>query len=85
MFCEQVATELDIIMSHDPRAGLSFMEQRTNMPLFPISSASYPAWARRSEDKIREALRTKHAVNFANKLAQGKGKQSQRPVGDDMV
>lgn len=85
MFCEQVATELDIIMSHDPRVGLAFMETKTNMPLYPVSMASFPSWARRSEDRVRDALRNKHAATFANKLAQGKGKQNQVPVGDDLV
>ena len=83
MFCEQVATELDIIMSHDPRDGLGFMEHAANKPLYPVSMASYASWVRRGEDRVRDALRSKHGAVFANKLAQGgSGKPAQ---GDDLV
>jgi len=38
---------------------------------------------RRGEDRVRDALRSKHSTVFANKLAQGgSGKPAQ---GDDLV
>ena len=87
MFCEQIATELDIIASHDPchgRAG--FMDSQSNLPLYPVSMSSFATWARRSEDKIRETIRTKHSVIFANKLAHGRGKRAATPTdGENMV
>jgi putative membrane protein len=85
MYCEQIACELDIIASHDVRAGLGFMEDARNMPLYPVSTKSYHKLVRRSEEKLREAIRTKHGATFENKLAMGKKKRSASPDCDDMV
>ncbi|OLN92099.1 UPF0187 protein [Colletotrichum chlorophyti] len=64
LYCEQVASELDIIASFDKRDPYRFMESGHNLPLFPASMAPYRTWMTRSEDRIRQAIHNKHNTVF---------------------
>ncbi|KAF6834849.1 upf0187 domain membrane protein [Colletotrichum musicola] len=64
LYCEQVASELDIISSFDKTDPYAFMESGRNLPLFPASMAPYPIWMTRSEDRVREAILNKHNTVF---------------------
>lgn len=66
MYCEQIAHELDVIASIEVRRDdpYAFIESTSNLPLYPISMASYPMWAGRSEEKIASAIRGKPTVLF---------------------
>ncbi|TDZ17498.1 UPF0187 protein [Colletotrichum sidae] len=64
LYCEQVASELDIISSFDKRDPYAFMESGRNLPLYPASMAPYPIWMTRSENRVREAILNKHDTVF---------------------
>jgi hypothetical protein len=62
-FCQQIASDVDIIASSPaPKAG-EFVKRALNLPLFPLSWAGYPSWAARSNEEIRDALRVKVNVH----------------------
>ncbi|TQN65469.1 UPF0187 protein [Colletotrichum shisoi] len=63
-YCEQIASELDIIASFEKRDPYRFMESSHNLPLFPASMAPYHIWMSRSEDRVREAIKSKHNTVF---------------------
>ncbi|KAG5988644.1 hypothetical protein E4U43_004684 [Claviceps pusilla] len=72
-YCEQIAEELDIIASYDMQNPYGFFNSSSNMPLYPVSTASAGTWMQRSEEKLREAIRTKPNTTFewrANRLEQ---------------
>ncbi|KAI3529948.1 hypothetical protein CABS01_04018 [Colletotrichum abscissum] len=64
VYCEQVASELDIIASFEKRDPYRFMESSQNLPLFPASMAPYHIWMGRSENRVREAIKSKHNTVF---------------------
>ncbi|GJC83463.1 UPF0187 protein sll1024 [Colletotrichum liriopes] len=63
-YCEQIASELDIIASFEKRDPYRFMESSHNLPLFPASMAPYHIWMSRSEDRVRDAIKSKHNTVF---------------------
>lgn len=63
-YCDQVSAEMDIIASYDMVNPYGFFSSNNNMPLYPISTASAGAWMQRSEEKLRETIRTKPATTF---------------------
>ncbi|KAG5976824.1 hypothetical protein E4U55_007191 [Claviceps digitariae] len=74
-YCEQIAEELDIIASYDMKNPYGFFTSSSNMPLYPVSTASAETWMHRSEEKLREAIRTKPNTTFewkTNRLEQNK-------------
>ncbi|KAG6039569.1 hypothetical protein E4U41_002414 [Claviceps citrina] len=64
-YCNQIAEELDIIASYDMQNPYEFLASSSNMPLYPVSTASAGTWMQRSEEKLREAIRTKPNTTFA--------------------
>lgn len=64
IYCEQISTDMDIIAAHDKTEPDSFLMSSRNMPLYPVSSAPASAWAKRSEDKLRAAIRSKPQTIF---------------------
>ncbi|QPH02408.1 hypothetical protein C2857_006617 [Epichloe festucae Fl1] len=85
-YCEQIAAELDIIASHDMENPYGFFTNSNNMPLYPVSTASAGVWMQRSEEKLREAIRTKPNKTFewrTNRLEQNKIQTTQ--TGDHNV
>ncbi|KAJ4053095.1 hypothetical protein NW756_007822 [Fusarium oxysporum] len=61
-FCDQIATDLDITASFDRRGADHFLLNGT--PLYPVSAALGNAWMDSSEEKMREAIKTKPHVLF---------------------
>ncbi|CRK45293.1 hypothetical protein BN1723_019696, partial [Verticillium longisporum] len=53
-YCEQIAHELDVIAAMDVHRDMpyAFLDSHLNLPLYPVSMASFPVWAERSEEKI---------------------------------
>lgn len=64
LYCEQVASELDIISSFEKSDPYAFMESGLNLPLFPASMAPYPIWMTRSENRVHSAIVNKHDTVF---------------------
>ncbi|KAF5007231.1 hypothetical protein FDECE_6425 [Fusarium decemcellulare] len=64
VYCDQIAADMDIIASHDKREPDSFLLSSLNMPLYPVSCAPASVWMKRSDDKLREAIRDKPQTIF---------------------
>jgi putative membrane protein len=64
LFCQQIAAEIDIISSTRKPKSSDWVKHPDNLVLFPISSTGYPAWAKRSESRIRDELRAKPGVGY---------------------
>lgn len=64
-FCQQIAAELDIIAARPKPRTRNYVNNPENRMLFPLSTTSFPAWAQRGEDKIRQALLAKCESGFA--------------------
>lgn len=58
-YCNQIASEIDIIASAPPPNIDSFFARQDNLVLFPFSQNGYQAWAHRSMGQIRERLRAR--------------------------
>ncbi|KAK2589467.1 hypothetical protein QQS21_012858 [Conoideocrella luteorostrata] len=82
-YCEQIATELDIIASYDMQNSYGFFLSNKNMPLYPVSTASAGAWMQRSEEKLREAIRTKPVTTFEWRTSRGEENQRQSTTPGD--
>ncbi|PHH66147.1 hypothetical protein CDD81_210 [Ophiocordyceps australis] len=63
-YCEQIASDLDVIASFDKREPEAFLRNSNNMPLYPVSTAPVDVWMQRSEDRLRRAIQTKPAKTF---------------------
>ena len=64
IFCEQITHDMDIIASYDKTATPDFINSSSNLPLYPVSSASFPVWMQRSEQHLKEAIKNKPARTF---------------------
>lgn len=62
-YCEELAMELDIIMSAPAPKPEAFMKQTDNMVLFPLSKSGTETWRKRNVEDIRAALKTKAIVS----------------------
>ncbi|ROT37792.1 UPF0187-domain-containing protein [Sodiomyces alkalinus F11] len=69
-YCQQIAQELDVIASMDvPRRdpyGV-LVENAKNLPLYPVSMASWDTWARRPEANICDVIRRKPDILFQSR------------------
>lgn len=85
-YCEQIATELDIIASYDMQNPYSFLTSSENMPLYPVSTASADCWMHRSEEKLRETIKSKPATTFSWRMQRSRPDRTEmmRP-GDESV
>jgi ion channel-forming bestrophin family protein len=73
IYCDQIAYDIDIIMSKPAPKPDEFVKQVDNMPLYPLYMNGYQDWAGRSTEDIREALRMKmvgreQSLKRANKI-----------------
>ncbi|CRK31715.1 hypothetical protein BN1723_014547, partial [Verticillium longisporum] len=68
-YCEQIAHELDVIAAMDVHRDMpyAFLDSHLNLPLYPVSMASFPVWAERSEEKIRTAIQGKPVTLFQSR------------------
>lgn len=64
VYCEQIAADMDIIASYEKREPDAFMKHADNMPLYPVSTASMGAWMQRSEEHLRNVIKTKPKKTF---------------------
>lgn len=63
-FCQQIASEVDVISSIRKPKCKEWIMRDENKLLFPISHSGYSAWEVRSENRIRSELRSKTDVGF---------------------
>jgi putative membrane protein len=70
-FCEQIAYDIDIIMSKPAPKPQDFVRQVDNMPLYPLSMAGYSEWMERPVEDLRAALKTKVITRAG--MRQGRG------------
>ncbi|KAJ4268876.1 hypothetical protein NW762_002947 [Fusarium torreyae] len=64
VYCDQIAADMDIIASHDKREPDSFLLNNNSMPLYPVSCASTSVWMKRSDEKLRQAIKDKPSTMF---------------------
>ncbi|KAF2398567.1 putative membrane protein [Trichodelitschia bisporula] len=62
--CEQIANDVDVIMSRKRPAFPGFVKRDANAVMWPLSGCGFDEWLGRSEEEIREALATKVAVGW---------------------
>ena len=63
-YCEQIAADMDIIAAYDKQDPEAFLFRPANMPLYPISTAPVGVWMHRSEERLRETIKSKPAKAF---------------------
>lgn len=64
IYCDQIATDMDVIASHDKREPDAFLFSGNNMPLYPVSCAPAGVWMKRSDEHLRNAIKTKPQTVF---------------------
>ncbi|KAM3434755.1 hypothetical protein MY4824_005264 [Beauveria thailandica] len=80
-FCEQIASELDIIASFEKKPTADVFRSDDNFPLYPVSTAPASVWMQRSEQKLRHTIRSKPNVTFDWKNS----RSAPKVVGDKNV
>jgi predicted membrane chloride channel (bestrophin family) len=63
-FCQQIATEIDIISSISKPKKSQWVKSERNKLLFPLSTSGYSAWENRSEKRIRSELKNKATLGM---------------------
>lgn len=63
-FCQQIATEIDIISSISKPKKNEWIKSERNKVLFPLSASGYSAWENRSETRIRYELKNKATLGL---------------------
>jgi putative membrane protein len=58
-FCNQIQSDISIIMSRPAPKPADFLNSAENEPLYPLSHLSTAGWMDKSVDEIREALSSK--------------------------
>lgn len=61
-YCQQIASELDIITSTPMPKTEDFVTRHDNNVLFPLSMSGYSTWKDRSVEDIRAALKAKATI-----------------------
>lgn len=74
VYCEQIAQDMDVIASYEKREPDAFMRHEKNMPLYPVSTASWDIWMQRSEENLRETIKNKPNKTFEMKRARAESK-----------
>lgn len=64
IYCEQIAHDMDVTASYDKTYADNFLMSGNNLPLYPVSTANVSTWMQRSEEKLREAIRSKPKATF---------------------
>lgn len=63
-YCDQIATDLDIIAAFEKKSAEAFLMNADSLPLYPVSTAPTSIWMKRSEDKLRDAIKKKPRTTF---------------------
>jgi putative membrane protein len=66
-YCQELASELDIIMSAPAPNPEIFMKKPGNLVLFPLSKSGAETWGKRDIEDIRAALKTKAVISGRNR------------------
>jgi predicted membrane chloride channel (bestrophin family) len=70
-FCESLMQDIAVLTSKAPPKPKESMKSETNLPLFPLSSTGFEAWADKSVDGIREGLRARAHLSHPKKEENG--------------
>lgn len=91
IYCDQITTDMDVIASYDKREPDAFLFSGNNMPLYPVSCAPAGVWMKRSDEHLRNAIKTKPQTVFEwrrdaalKKRTPGTG-LTEKPNGDQNV
>lgn len=63
-YCDQIAHDLDLIAAYDKPNAQAFLASDSNMPLYPVSTAPVGVWMKRSEARLRTAIKEKPLQTF---------------------
>ena len=85
IYCDQIATDLDIIASFDKREPDAFIMGSSNLPLYPVSTASASVWMKRSDEKLRAAIRNKPRTMFEWRRSAAHRKEMQDDEDEKMA
>lgn len=86
VFCQQLATDIDLISSMRKPKSQEYVKHKENMILFPISASGYESWAGRSETRIRKELKLKTEIAHAARMdLQLQTDVAEKPMGDEKV
>lgn len=64
-FCDQIASDLDIIAAFDKHDANTFLYNKRNLPLYPVSSVPVGEWMKRSDETLKEAIKEKPKTVFS--------------------
>lgn len=70
-FCDQIAYDIDVIMSKPAPKPSEFVLRGDNMPLYPLSMAGYAEWIERPVEDLRAALKTKVLARTGSRQGRG--------------
>jgi putative membrane protein len=86
-YCEQIASEMDVIAAQamELEDMMSQYESFENRVLFPVSSAPYKSWMQRSEQRLREAIKSKPVATFRARRASVAAPETMRGSVDQSV
>lgn len=83
LYCDQLASELEIISASPPPKVEDFMPRNENLVMYPLSLEGYDHWKNRSVEDIRGALRTRVIVHKKGRsAAQNQKSQSSTEVSE---
>ncbi|KAL1972018.1 hypothetical protein VTN31DRAFT_7237 [Thermomyces dupontii] len=83
LYCDQLASELEIISAAPPPKVEDFMPRSDNLVMYPLSFEGYDHWKNRSVDDIRGALRTRVVAHKQGRsAAQSQQSQSATEVSE---
>lgn len=68
-YCQQIASELDVITASPKPDMEDFMTRQENNVLFPLSMSGYSTWKDRSVEDIHAALRAKATIGRGGNMA----------------
>ncbi|KAH7329466.1 Bestrophin, RFP-TM, chloride channel-domain-containing protein [Stachybotrys elegans] len=85
-YCDQIAADMDITAAYEKRNPAAFFMDSNNMPLYPVSSAPLNVWMGRSEERLRDAIKSKPKITFQWRQTKDNGGSHEKVhVGDDQV
>ncbi|KAF2662066.1 UPF0187-domain-containing protein [Lophiostoma macrostomum CBS 122681] len=84
-FCDQIANDVDTIMSREAPKTEDFVKDPENCLLYPLSSHGYKLWGEKSVKEIKEALSGKPEFRFRSEGEQEDNRSVKHVNGDAAV
>jgi predicted membrane chloride channel (bestrophin family) len=84
-FCDQIARDVDTIMSREAPRTEDFVKSPENCLLYPLSSRGYKLWGEKSVMEIKQALRGKPEFRFRSEGESEESRPVRRVSGDAAV